>query len=142
MATKKLVRTGLLIAWLALTIYLSLQPGTESGETSRWLARRVADIFGISTAQFGSFHAWLREMAHCGVHMVLAILAYRSLVLYVGVKRALIWTFIGCGVVAICDEAAQLVATGRASEMVDALMNLLGVETGMIIGYLITKDKS
>jgi VanZ family protein len=81
-------------------------------------------------------------MAHFGVHMVLAILAYRSLVLYVGVKRALIWTFIGCGVVAICDEAAQLVATGRASEMVDALMNLLGVETGMVIGYLITKDKS
>ncbi len=141
MATKKLVRTGLLLAWLALTLYLSLQPGTESGVTSSWLAKRVADIFGISTAHFSSFHALLRDMAHFGMHMVLAILAYRTLVLYVGTRRALLLTFICCGLVAIGDEVAQMGAAGRVSEFADVMLNLFGMETGMIVGLLVTKEQ-
>lgn len=140
MATKKLARICLLLVWLALTLYLSLQPGTESGATSSWLAKRVADIFGISTVHFKEFHAWLRDAAHFGMHMVLAILAFRTLVLYVGTRRALLLTFICCGLIAVGDEVAQLGATGRVSELADVMLNVFGVETGMILGLLTTKE--
>ena len=87
-------------------------------------------------------HYCLRKLAHVGVHMVLAALAYRAMVISIDNKKMAIgMSWLGCCMVAAFDELIQLAAVGRVSDPRDMMLNLLGVSVGIIVGVLITREK-
>ena len=144
MSKRKILRWSAVLAWLALTIYLSQQSGTDSAKLSSGITKVVMKsmgFFGIheSTA---TVHYCLRKMAHVGVHLVLAILAYRAMAISVNSIRVTVGvSWLGCCVVAAFDELIQLAAVGRASDPRDMMLNLLGVSIGIIVGVLITREE-
>ncbi len=144
LSKKQIVRFLAVAAWLALTIFLSQQSGTESAALSGGFTTavvKVLNFFGLNPST-SIVHYCLRKMAHVGVHLVLAILTYRAMVLVTDSKKiAISVSWLACCAVAAFDELIQLVAVGRASDPRDMTLNLLGVSVGIIVGILITREK-
>ena len=61
MTSKKLLRISLLVAWLCLTVFLSLQVGDSSSRLSNWIALRMVNFFGLSV-RMDVFHATAEEI--------------------------------------------------------------------------------
>lgn len=135
-----LLRWVLVLGWLALTVYLSQQPGIESSATSNWLARllfRVVRHFRPSTS-FAVFHHLVRKAAHFGIHFVLAWLGYRAFVLCLDKRLyAVVSTLALFGLIAVFDELVQSMAPGRAMMVGDMLINVAGVACGTIFGVFV-----
>ena len=55
-------------------------------------------------------------------------------------KGALIVCVLICFVVALFDEVMQGRVSGRTCEMLDLVLNLLGVETGLLVGVLMSSE--
>jgi VanZ family protein len=80
-------------------------------------------------------------MAHFGIHLVLAILFYRALVLVCGgFKTSICLSLLFCGLVAFYDEYVQYYRPGRVFDLEDIALNLLGVSLGVILGILSVKQ--
>lgn len=139
MTTKKLLRISLLVAWLCLTVFLSLQVGDSSSRLSNWIALRIVNFFGLSV-RVDVFHTVLREAAHFVMHLVLAGLMFRALILFTETKKVLIACLLICFVIALFDEVIQGQVSGRTCEMLDLVLNLLGVETGLLVGVLMSSE--
>ena len=139
MTSKKLLRISLLVAWLCLTVFLSLQVGDSSCRLSNWIALRVVNCFGLSV-RVDVFHTVLREAAHFVMHLILAGLMFRALILFMKMKGALIVCVLVCFAVALFDEVMQGQVSGRTCEMLDLVLNLLGVETGLLVGVLLSSE--
>ena len=139
MTTKKLLRISLLVAWLCLTVFLSLQVGDSSSRLSNWIALRIVNFFGLSV-RVDVFHTVLREAAHFVMHLILAGLMFRALILFMKMKGALIVCVLVCFAVALFDEVMQGQVSGRTCEMLDLVLNLLGVETGLLVGVLMSSE--
>ena len=143
MTVKKAFRWLLVLIWLAFTIFLSRQNGvgssTLSGGVATGLSGFLAKI-GIKVNYY-SLHAFLRQMAHFGIHLVLAILFYRALVLVCrGFKTSICLSLLFCGLVALYDEYVQYYRPGRVFDLEDIALNLLGVSLGVILGILSVKQ--
>ncbi|MBP5633671.1 VanZ family protein [Candidatus Saccharibacteria bacterium] len=142
MAIKNALRWLLVLAWLYLVIYLSRQSGTESAEISSWIARTAKkglDFCGISVS-YANLHLLLRKAAHFAIHFVLAWLMYAALnSTFSGQKCNIIICFIFCSIIAIFDESIQSTAPGRVAQLYDGILNLFGVQSGILFGILTTK---
>ena len=137
-ATTRIIRFGLLIAWLGLTIFLSEQSGVESARLSERITNWIVRVFP-SKIEYARLHGILRELAHFGIHFILAILAYRALITIFREKTSIVLGLLFCGIVAIVDELLQVRIIGRARESFDLLLNLFGVSLGTNLSYLISK---
>ena len=138
MAKKRAIRFGLLFAWLGLTIFLSEQSGAESANLSSELAKWLINTFSL-TIPHTRLNAFLRELAHFGIHFILAILAYRALLTVFNEKLNTFISLISCSAIAAFDELSQQHIVGRAREVNDLILNLLGVSLGIIVGYLMSR---
>lgn len=121
------------VLWLALTIFLSSQVGSDSASLSTRIAKVVWSplnkIFpGLS---FKDFHYLVRKLAHFGVHAVLAFNVFRAS-WHSFRKRgaALATTIILAGTIAVINELIQLNAPGRTWAVSDVGLNLLGISIG------------
>jgi VanZ family protein len=138
MATKRVIRFGLLFAWLGLTIFLSEQTGVESARLSKKIAEWIIKFLHLTIAT-GRVDNFLRELAHFGIHFVLAVLAYRAFLTLFREKPSILISLLFCAAIAIFDELSQHIIAGRAREVNDLLLNLFGISLGINISYLISK---
>ncbi len=118
------------IIWLVVTIYLTFQNGDSSGKLSHIIAEKICVIFNSSRSAHDC-EVIIRELAHFGIHFVLAFLT--SLAAYYGREdpfRPAIATLIVCTIVAITDEIGQLFIAGRFFEFFDIIENMLGIIYG------------
>jgi VanZ family protein len=136
--SKRIIRFGLLFAWLALTIFLSEQSGSESARLSNGLTKFIIDLFGLNVS-VARISGVIREMAHFAIHFVLAILAYRAFMTIAKEKLSVLISLFFCGAIAVFDEITQAHIGGRAYELFDLTLNLLGVTLGLLIGFLVSK---
>lgn len=139
--TTRIIRFGLLIAWLGLTIFLSEQSGAESARMSERITNWIVRVFP-SNIGYTRLHGILRELAHFGIHFILAILAYRALVTVLKEKASVALGLLFCGIIAVIDELTQSGISGRARESFDLLLNLFGVSLGTNLSYLISNPIS
>ena len=138
MTTRRVIRFGLLIAWLGLTIFLSEQTGAESAKLSNKLAKLIVKALSLNIERV-RVENFLRELAHFGIHFVLAILAYRAFLTFMREKPSVLVSLLLCAAIAVFDELTQRAIPGRAREVNDLLLNLFGVSLGTNLSYLISK---
>lgn len=138
MTTKRVIRFGLLIAWLGLTILLSEQTGAESARLSSRITKWLISNLSLNI-EFERLNGFMRELAHFGIHFVLAILSYRAFLTVFREKASVFVSLLLCGAIAAFDEFTQVGIPGRAREIYDLLLNFLGVSIGVNLSYLISK---
>lgn len=143
LTAKKLFRWSLVVIWLALTIYLSSQQGTESGELSHKIAAASYTVFGklFPGTSLSEYHAALREVAHFAVHFILAALVYRSFAISSsGFRTGIVISLLFCLLVAAMDEFIQCRSPGRSVEIIDFFYNASGVAFGTLVGILSSRE--
>lgn len=142
MSIRKLLRWLLVFAWLYLVFFLSRQNGDESAELSGWAAhyaKKGLDFCGIQ-ASYANLHLLLRKLAHIAIHFVLAWLMYFALDgMFSHQKCNIVICMIFCMIIAIFDESIQNTAPGRVAQFYDGILNLFGVQSGIIFGILTTR---
>ena len=144
------VRFIFFLIWMAITLILSSQEGGESGIVSRKVADAILQFlgkFGYAPSSFAKFHGNLRNFAHFFLHLTFAFVTYRmflAMILYFylenSIRKAVCWTLLMAGIMAMSDEATQAFIKGRVFEFPDIHLNLYGVMTGIVIGILLTKQ--
>lgn len=136
--TKRIIRFGLLFAWIGLTIFLSEQSGPDSARMSAKFTKFIMGILPIKLSPVRAESA-IREIAHFGIHFVLAILAYRAFVTVFSEKMSIFVSLIICSGIALFDEIIQWQISSRAFEIFDLVLNVLGVSLGLLVGFIISK---
>ena len=144
MAIKRAVRWLLVLAWLYLIVYLCRQNGADSAKVSEWITQRTSSslkLFGFDI-NYSELYLFLRKFAHYVVHIILAWLTYCALdVSFSSQKFNIALCVIFCSIIAAFDESIQSAAIGRIMQASDAILNLLGVQSGTILGVLTVKPK-
>lgn len=143
LTAKKLFRWSLVVIWLALTVYLSSQQGTESGELSHKIAAASYTVFGkfFPGTSLSEYHAVLREVAHFTIHFILAALAYRAFAISSGgFRTGIVISLLFCLLVAAMDEFIQCSSPGRSVEFIDFFHNASGVAFGTLVGILSSRE--
>ena len=142
-----IVRSIVFLIWMAITLFLSVQIGEQSGSISRKVARAVLWFlkkFKYQPRSFEEFHRNLREASHFFLHFFFAFFAYRmisiiSLNLRGSVRGTIAFCLVMSVAFAVFDEMAQLNIFGRAFEFIDVNLNVYGVTAGTVVGTLITR---
>ena len=141
MTTRRVIRFGLLIAWLGFTLFLSEQSGPDSARLSRKLTKFIIDALHLHLSP-ERVESAIREIAHFGIHFVLAILAYRAFITIMSERLSIFVGLIICGGIALFDEIIQWQISSRAFEYIDLVLNLLGISLGLLTGFMISKTLS
>ncbi|GAB4429868.1 MAG: VanZ family protein [Bacteroidia bacterium] len=126
-----------LLCWMGLIFLLSHQDKTESNRTSEWLLW-ILDRLGIDPEVFREQggRLLLRKLAHFTEYAVLYPLAFRVVVRYVALPRALWMTLLGCAVYAASDEWHQSFVPGRGPTPWDVLIDTCGATCSMLFVWL------
>lgn len=129
------------ILWMALTMYLSNQIGSNSSALSNRVAKSIwqplYDLF--PSLEFDEFHFAIRKLAHFAVHAVLAFSIFRAAWHSFRKKgAALFLALVVAGGIAVFDELVQLRAPGRVWAVTDMGINLLGVSLGTCFSSILT----
>lgn len=137
----KYIFTFLLIAWMALIFFMSAKSGDESGDMSNRVGLVIGSVFVPGFEQLTmeeqeayaqSIDSYVRKSAHAMEYTILGVLACLCFYYY-GMKH---FTVLGLslGVVyAALDEFHQLFVPGRSGEIMDVLIDSLGVLLGCMI---------
>lgn len=132
-------------AWMFVIFMLSAQPGTESGSLSmgitQVLVRVIGFVFPLDPVKSAN-PDWLynldgiiRECAHGAAYFILALLAANALK-SCGLKgrlKLVLVTLVICAVYAVSDEIHQLFVPGRACELFDFEVDMLGAVCSLAI---------
>ena len=118
----------------------SLLPGEISGALSGWLRNLIAAILGSSTDGPDTGHGLLRKLAHFTEFACLGVL-FGWLWGMLKARKWLIWSLI-CGIsAASLDETIQCFVPDRGPAIKDVGIDTLGVCLGIVIIYIIRKQK-
>ncbi|MBR1717837.1 MAG: VanZ family protein [Bacilli bacterium] len=128
---KKIISIVLLLLWAGLIFYLSNQPSDVSGKIS---GSMIKNVLSVSEVTLNLIHNPLRESMHVFVFMVFALLLLNVLVNF-NVKKIYIWCFIISMLYAISDETHQLFVPGRAFELLDLFLDLVGIVIAKIMYF-------
>lgn len=144
----------LVFLWMGFIFYMSAQDSTSSSSFSRPIAESVikyqAKFHLIPTSNLydlsylDSVESTIRMIAHSTVFFILSVLVSLSLllsdvkrlkVLFISISLSLLYAFV--------DEFHQFFVPGRASEMLDIYLDMLGILLGttltIVVGILIGK---
>ncbi|HEX2945582.1 MAG TPA: VanZ family protein [Clostridia bacterium] len=135
--------------WMLAIFILSAQPGNQSGNLSlsvtQLLVRFVSLIVPLNQENIANpdwlnnFNGLIRECAHGAAYFVLALLAANALKKHSlkGLKLILL-TLAFCAVYAASDEIHQLFVSGRACELFDFEVDMLGAALSMILFQIVS----
>jgi len=134
----------LVVAWVALIVSFSAQPGSASGELSGGLTRTIIAFIEIFEPDFSDrfdmavFHTFIRKSAHFFLYFFLGIWTMNALRTFFSdwfrlVTDATLFALI----IAIGDEMLQRFVPGRVMAMNDILIDTAGALTGTLIFALI-----
>ncbi|MBQ2989331.1 MAG: VanZ family protein [Clostridia bacterium] len=142
--TKKLI-FFLLVIWIltiALVIFLfSAQTGTESGNVSRGLMEKIAELLRLEADGRERMHFLIRKAAHIAEYAVLGasvcvLLFYLADVRYLkrlSDLRAAVCALIFSFLFAVTDEIHQAFVPGRGPAFTDVLIDTVGAALGIAV---------
>ncbi len=138
---------GLTLAWLALSLFLSLQDGPDTVGLSMRIAAFLArwlNRFGVSVS-LSAFHMALRFFAHFGVFFVQGFLFAATALLTFPRRLPLLLSVLACTVLAVMAEVIKRNIPGRHLSWPEAGLNVLGAAAGaalaLLIGFLAGRRK-
>lgn len=118
----------------------SLLPGEISGAVSGWLRNLIALLFGGSPDGSDTGHGLLRKLAHFTEFACLGLL-FCWLLGMLQRKYWPLWSLLCGAAVAAVDETIQLFVPDRGPAIKDVGIDTLGVCLGIVIIYIIRKQK-
>lgn len=138
---KKVISWILVILWMILIFVLSHQDASASTSSSD----QMVDVIRTLIINFRA-DKWLenliidhvRELAHFGVYLVLGVLLINA----TNVKHFITALVIGI-IYAISDEIHQVFVPGRAFQVFDILIDVIGLSVGLLVfSVIIRKEKT
>ena len=146
----KILAWTLTAAWMLVIFMLSAQPGTQSGSLSMGITqvfvRIIGFIFPLNPEKIAN-PDWLnnldgiiRECAHGAAYFILALFAANALKScgLKGRSKLVLVTLAICAVYAVSDEIHQLFVPGRACELFDFEVDMLGAVCSLAISQSIS----
>ena len=141
MKNKKIITFILIIAWMILLFCFSNQNREQSSEVSEKVTEITSRTLNIQIEKQGQkLETKIRKLTHCGLYTIGGILILTHINLYdISLKKKILLTQIIGTSYAIFDEYHQTFVMGRSGEILDVLIDLLGVLTGLLIVILLLK---
>lgn len=122
--------------WMLLIFLFSAQSGTDSGSLSRSIAEATLRLFNQAATEttITAFEGVIRSLAHGSVFFILAVLTSNALtrINMTDIRNAII-ALIGCALYAGSDEYHQSFVSGRAMQIEDFAIDMLGVVLAIAI---------
>ncbi len=142
---KKFLSIVLLIGWMLVIFLFSNSPGKDSTETSSRVITTFIEIrdniTNNSTSELDrtiiieNLSFIVRKFAHISEYIILAILMYNVLYNY-NIKDYWIVLLL-CILYSCSDEFHQLFVPGRSGQVVDVLIDSIGIVIGTLSYYLV-----
>lgn len=135
-------------AWMLVIFMLSAQPAAQSGGLSMGVTKVIAELVGFALHQnpealtdpdwLHMLDGIIRECAHGAAYFILALLIENALKRH-GLKglKLLLFTLAFCAVYAASDEIHQLFVPGRACELFDFEIDMLGAVCSIVLAKVI-----
>ena len=140
--TKKIILWIIVIFWMSLIFYFSSFNGIDSTKQSQgFLYNTLGKIIDIVNPSMDvekkdliiqRLDTPIRKIAHASVYFILAIFIYLLLKEY-GIKHIYLISFIICFLYACSDEIHQLYVSDRSGEILDVLIDSVGVVIALFI---------
>lgn len=128
---KKIISIIVLILWACFIFYLSNQPGYVSDKLS---SNVIKHTLFVSDIVLKLIHNPIRELMHTLEYLVFAILVINMLHQF-NVKKIMTKTFIISMFYAIFDEIHQYYVPGRTFEILDIILDLVGVVIALLLYF-------
>ena len=128
---KKIISIVMLTLWAGLIFYLSNQPSQISGKVS---GDRIKSVLSVSEATFNLIHNPLRESMHAVEFLIFALLLFNVLHNY-NVKSVYTFCIIISFIFSILDETHQLYVPGRAFEILDLILDFVGIVIACLLHF-------
>ena len=137
MKYKEIISWVFVLIWMIIIYYLSSQSASESSLVSSGITDRVYQLLSnvFKNIEVETLEAFIRNIAHFTLYFVLGFLLLNALHYNSLDKRNnLIITLLVCIPYSISDEIHQIFVPGRAFQISDIVIDILGSLTG-IWGY-------
>lgn len=138
---KKIIKTILWFAWLALIFCLSNENGTQSSSLSNGILMHIANFLKVSDVEsfVDTFGFIIRKGAHFSEYFILYILTIECFKEY-KINNLVLISILFCVLYASFDEFHQLFIDGRCGQVKDVLIDSSGSLFSSLIWHLIKKD--
>ena len=127
---KKLINLILLILWMIFIFTMSNFKAVESDSQSGFIVNIFVNIFNIKNIDLITFI--VRKCAHITEYLILGILMLNCLKDY-NIKNVLMVSILLCILYSCGDEIHQLFVSGRSGEVIDVLIDTIGIVFGNLI---------
>ena len=127
---KKLINLILLILWMILIFTMSNFKAVESDSQSGFIVNILVNIFNIKNVDLITLI--VRKCAHITEYLILGILMLNCLKDY-NIKNVFIISILVCILYSCSDEIHQIFISGRSGEIVDVLIDTIGIVFGNLI---------
>ena len=148
MKNKTIIKIILLILWILIIFSFSFQASNETNKTSSTFTKTIVNIALKITNTYkddnqvndivNKIHPIIRKLAHYTEFLILGIF---TLLLFkdFNMKYVYLYSIIFCLLIAISDESIQLFIDGRAGQIKDILIDILGSITYILFNKNINK---
>ncbi len=136
---KKIISVFLLIGWCFLIFSLSNRNGTLSTNDSDLIINLLGNLgVYLKNSLHLNITLIIRKLAHIFLYFILYLLIFNVMWQF-KIKKQFLFSFIFCFLYAISDEIHQMFILNRSAEVLDVLIDMIGVIFQMIILYGIFK---
>ena len=129
---KKIFNIAILILWMIFIFIMSSFKAVDSDTQSGFIANILSNIFNTNNVEI--INTIIRKLAHMIEYLILGMLMLNCLKDY-NIKNIIMVSILLCILYSISDEVHQLFIDGRSGEILDILIDSIGI----IIGNLIYK---
>jgi VanZ family protein len=137
MQVKRILYIGVFIVWILVIMSFSIQSGTQSSLASRWYVDMLARFFASIdlTVSLTLLSMVVRKSAHFSEYAILGYISHKNVELD-GNKL-----FYLSSTVPFIDEYLQTFIAGRSGNSTDAMIDLAGYVSGVLIAGMHTIRK-
>ena len=133
---KKKILILMTIIWIMFIFFNSSQTAQVSGVRSGRIVSIIYDLFSWIgfDIEIGNLSIWIRKLAHVFEYLLLGILV--TIIVFdmnLKISYKYIYSFTIPLLVAIVDETIQTVIPGRSGNVLDVLIDSIGIIIGLII---------
>ena len=133
---KKKILILMTIIWIMFIFFNSSQTAQVSGVRSGRIVSIIYDLFSWIgfDIEIGNLSIWIRKLAHVFEYLILGILV--TIIVFdmnLKISYKYIYSFTIPLLVAIVDETIQTVIPGRSGNVLDVLIDSIGIIIGLII---------
>jgi len=139
MKNKKIILFLILtIIWMTVVFCFSAENAAASKQTSIAFMEKIIDFFDINITNKIEFESFLRSLAHFCLYLFGGAISFTLFIIAVP-KRKYLYCIIFGVIYSFSDEVHQMFVPGRAFEVKDIVIDLIGFFIGALIIAFINK---